>query len=143
MHKNNYCSITMLFDREIDWKMIRLIWIAFYKNEGNKMCYISKLPKDLIKYTIALIGNAAKDENVLSNPNVFGLSLENAYEENSFAKLTEKMKMSALKGLRIFSLTPKKQTESDRKALQAKKKNMKNKSANDQTNEMEFVLRLQ
>ena len=64
MQGHNYYSMSILFNGEIDWKIIRLIWIAFYKNESNKDCFLGKLPKDLIKYIIELIG--INDENILS-----------------------------------------------------------------------------
>ena len=38
------------------WKQERLIWIAFYKNMENSKCLLVKLPKDIIKYIITLIG---------------------------------------------------------------------------------------
>ena len=64
MYHHNYYSMSILFNREIDWSIIRLIWIAFYKNESNKDCFISKLPIDLIKYIIIFYGT--NDENILS-----------------------------------------------------------------------------
>ena len=63
----------------LEWKIIRLIWIAFYKNKSNVSnnvnnkitrdcwdCWVAYLPKDIIKYMIKFIGNfklTAKNES--------------------------------------------------------------------------------
>ena len=62
--------------RYLKWNIIRLLWIAFYYYDGkNKMNrlnvytadHIGKLPKDIIKYIIAFIGNIRLDhKNKLS-----------------------------------------------------------------------------
>ena len=43
-----------LFKNE-DWNKIRLIWIAFYKNNSNNQCYFDQLPKDVILVIIKLL----------------------------------------------------------------------------------------
>jgi hypothetical protein len=37
------------------WKIIKLIWIGYLKNNNNNNSYFSLLPKDLIKYIISLL----------------------------------------------------------------------------------------
>ena len=38
----------ILLSESIDWKIERLLWIAFYKNENNESCLIQLLPKDIL-----------------------------------------------------------------------------------------------
>ena len=42
------------------WKQERIIWIAFNKNTQNLKCLIVKLPKDIIKYILTLVGHRIK-----------------------------------------------------------------------------------
>lgn len=37
------------------WKIVRLIWIGYLKNEKNKKCLFVNLPKDIIIHVIKLI----------------------------------------------------------------------------------------
>lgn len=39
----------------VDWKLVRLIWIAFRKNDRNKLCFFSKLGKDVVNCIIAFL----------------------------------------------------------------------------------------
>jgi hypothetical protein len=39
------------------WKVIRLIWIGFIKNQGNTICYFSILPKDIIRIIVGILNN--------------------------------------------------------------------------------------
>ena len=39
----------------LHWLTIRLIWIAFLKNDDNDKCLIKFLPKDVVKYIINLL----------------------------------------------------------------------------------------
>ena len=43
----------------IDWKIVRLIWIAYFKNDDNckEKCYFYKLSKDVINHLIKYLGN--------------------------------------------------------------------------------------
>ena len=88
MQENNYCSISILFDREIDWKIIRLVYIAFYKNESNKNCFIGQLPKDLIKYIAFLVRHATTDKNMRSKRNQSGLD-----KSRTHVKAVDKVKI--------------------------------------------------
>ena len=55
MYEHAYYSLSILLYR-VDWKLIRLIWIAFYKNEENNACFIDRIPKDVVKHIIKFIG---------------------------------------------------------------------------------------
>ena len=78
MKDKSYQSIVLLqkekrfiFDvyvHYIEWDVARLIWIAFYKNEKNKQCFIRKLPKDLVKYILSLLGRALRDNHASVRP---------------------------------------------------------------------------
>ena len=77
LHSRNYfCFNIVLNHCCLDWNIIRLIWIAYYKNENNQnkkkrnenqnqnqnqnhniVCYMAYLPKDIIKYMRKFIGN--------------------------------------------------------------------------------------
>ena len=50
-----------LSDCFLKWEIIRLIWIAFEKNDSEQ-CYLSQLPKDLIVYIISFLGNVKMNE---------------------------------------------------------------------------------
>ena len=39
----------------LEWKRIRLIWIAFLKNDDNDKCLIKLLPKDVLKCIVNLL----------------------------------------------------------------------------------------
>ena len=36
----------------LEWKIHRLLWMGYLKNVNNETCYLSKVPKDIIKYII-------------------------------------------------------------------------------------------
>ena len=40
----------------IEWKQLRLIWIAFYKNDDNDKCLMKIISKDAIKHIITFLG---------------------------------------------------------------------------------------
>ena len=44
------------------WKVVRLIWIGFYKNDDNKMCLIGKIPKDVIQHLLCFLGTIFSTE---------------------------------------------------------------------------------
>lgn len=54
----------------LEWDIIRLLWIAFYKHGMNRMNrmngytanHIGELPKDVIKYIIEFMGNIMLDD---------------------------------------------------------------------------------
>jgi hypothetical protein len=67
---------------KVEWKIQRLFWIAFIKNNDNNICYISKLPKEIIHYIIKIIsGNL-----LLSSP---PLPIDSYYEEQSLYNYIE------------------------------------------------------
>ena len=41
----------------IDWKLQRIVWIGFYKNDAaqKNACYIALLPKDVVKYVLSFV----------------------------------------------------------------------------------------
>ena len=41
-------NMRLLIQMNIKWQCERQIWIAFYKNEKNNLCFIDKLPKDVV-----------------------------------------------------------------------------------------------
>ena len=49
---NKNCAYFKVFWDILDWNIVRLIWIGFYKNVENQDCVISKLPKDIITHYI-------------------------------------------------------------------------------------------
>ena len=67
----------------LKWEIVRLIWIAFEKNDG-KQCSLSQLPKDLIVYIISFLGNAKMDDK--NKNDCFDLD----FESNSKTKNKEK-----------------------------------------------------
>ena len=38
-----------------EWKIQRLIWIGFFKNENNNLCLLTRVPKDLIVYMLRFL----------------------------------------------------------------------------------------
>ena len=55
-HKS--CAYFKVFTDILDWKIVRLIWIAFYKNDKNDKCLIKRLPKDIItNYILKFTGD--------------------------------------------------------------------------------------
>ena len=55
--ENKNCGYFNVFCDMLQWKLARLIWIAFYKNEKNKKCFIATLPKAIItNYIFQFIG---------------------------------------------------------------------------------------
>ena len=64
--KNQFPRIVIVQDKEycifniyahyIEWKIERIIWIGFSKNDSNNECFIDQLPKDLIIYILSLLG---------------------------------------------------------------------------------------
>ena len=72
--------------RKLDWKIQRIIWIAFYKNNdknnvsknvdlnksnrkqkkkriGKKRCWLGRLPKDLIQLILVLLKYSVLEQN--------------------------------------------------------------------------------
>ena len=43
---------TLQNNGSLEWKTHRLLWIGYLKNVDNEKCYLSKVPKDVIKYII-------------------------------------------------------------------------------------------
>ena len=40
----------------LNWNIIRLVWIGFNSKHCKSSCLISKLPKDIVDYIISYIG---------------------------------------------------------------------------------------
>ena len=53
-------NIVDIMKNYILWKQERIIWIGFDKNIKNFKCLLVKLPKDIIKYILTLVGNRIK-----------------------------------------------------------------------------------
>ena len=57
-----------VYKNTIDWKIVRLIWIAYFKNDhddgdkvnNNDKCYFYKLPKDVVNHLIQYLGNVVQ-----------------------------------------------------------------------------------
>ena len=47
--QNKNCAFMEISANQLQWEIERLVWIAFYHNEKNEKCFISTLPKDIIK----------------------------------------------------------------------------------------------
>ena len=64
---NNSCGIVVMQHKKcsninilincIDWKIARIIWIGFYKNDRNEKCFISHLGKDIVLFILRYLGN--------------------------------------------------------------------------------------
>lgn len=52
----------------MEWSIVRLIWIAYYKCKKSK-CTLAKLPKDILRYVIEFVGNRniKLDENNIND----------------------------------------------------------------------------
>ena len=55
MQDHNYYAFDV-YSHYIGWNQAKTIWIGFHKNEANDKCLIAKLPKDIIKYIIKIVG---------------------------------------------------------------------------------------
>ena len=60
-----------VYKNTIDWTIVRLIWIAYFKNDhddddnannknNEKKCYFHTLPKDVINHLIKYLGNVVQ-----------------------------------------------------------------------------------
>ena len=49
----------------VSWKQIRLIWIGYHKNNNNNDCFISLLPKDIVKKIIDIAGLHVDTSNLI------------------------------------------------------------------------------
>ena len=57
----------------LQWKIARLVWIAFYKNEKNDKCFIDKLPKDILtNYILKFLGRDYRTVTIKKNKVAFG-----------------------------------------------------------------------
>ena len=66
------CAYFKIFTDILEWKIVRLIWIAFYKNEKNDKCLINTLPKDIItNYVLKLVGFDEQTIKSKSSGNAF------------------------------------------------------------------------
>ena len=45
-----------IFVYYVEWSVTRIVWIGFYHNVDNDKCYIDRLPKDVVKYILSLLG---------------------------------------------------------------------------------------
>ena len=54
MQSTKYCSFELI-KNGIPWKIERIIWIAFYKNNTNRKCLLKLLPKDIVKVIVDLL----------------------------------------------------------------------------------------
>ena len=53
MHQRSYSCFNLFLDhRFLQWKIVRLVWIGYYKNRGSTSCLISNLPKDIVQYIL-------------------------------------------------------------------------------------------
>ena len=66
MQNQNYWYFNVLTG-VASWDIIRLIWIAFYKNSKNKKCHIGRLSNDIVKYIITFLPLARAESNEKSN----------------------------------------------------------------------------
>ena len=73
MQHYNYFSFNILLYR-ISWKILRLMWIGFYKNENNSSCYLYLLSKDEILHIIKFIGiQSNKNDSDSEYKNKYGV----------------------------------------------------------------------
>ena len=60
-HANQFKYLKLI--KSEDWQRIRLIWIAYNKNNNNNKCYFAQLPKDIIYYIIYLLQKSFNDNS--------------------------------------------------------------------------------
>ena len=60
--KHNYGYFNV-FTNYVEWKIVRLFWIAYHKNIDNKQCLFDGLGKDVIKLIITFLGLIVVDES--------------------------------------------------------------------------------
>ena len=66
------CAYFNVFLDIFEWKIARLIWIGFYKNDKNSKCFIGTLPKDIItNYIFKFIGHNDKSIKRIAQENAF------------------------------------------------------------------------
>ena len=78
MQQKNYFSFNILLYR-IEWDIVRIVWIGFYKNDFNNNCFFNLLSNDLIKHIIKFIGIPKKithDDGIIKNDQNQILALE-------------------------------------------------------------------
>ena len=66
LQKKNNCFFN-IYVACIEWKIVRLLWIAFLKNSKNNASLIAKLPKDVFNYIIQFLANIfihSNDNNI-------------------------------------------------------------------------------
>ena len=69
MQGNNYGSFELI-KNGLSWRIERILWIAFYKNETNEKCLISTLPKDIVKVVINLLSNDSLGEEFVKEESI-------------------------------------------------------------------------
>ena len=55
MQDKKYFSFQLF--RGLSWRIERMLWIGFYKNETNEKCLIKLLPKDIVKVIVGMLNN--------------------------------------------------------------------------------------
>ena len=50
------CKYLNIFTHCIEWKIARIIWIGFYKNDKNDDCFIPILGKDIVHFILKFLG---------------------------------------------------------------------------------------
>ena len=62
IHEKKYFTFN-IYTHYIEWKHARIIWIAFYKNNQNKKCFIDTLGKDVVKIIFNFLGKIIECPN--------------------------------------------------------------------------------
>ena len=62
MQNNNYYSFKV-YVIYVEWEIVRIIWIGFYKNNKNSKCLIPLLCKDVVQYILNWLGALRVTDN--------------------------------------------------------------------------------
>ena len=55
VYEHNYFGLDV-FVNYLEWDIVRVLWIGFYKNDKNDDCLIHSLPKDIVKHIFTFLG---------------------------------------------------------------------------------------
>ena len=70
MEEQNYFGF-QLFKPGLSWKIERVIWIGFYKNDKNNECKIDLLPKDIVKVILDMLPNQSMGKEFVKGKYIY------------------------------------------------------------------------
>ena len=60
---NQSISFTNILTNCIDWEIVRIILIGFYKNDENDKCHIASVGKDVVFLIVAFLADSITIQN--------------------------------------------------------------------------------